>query len=197
MPAQLASQAVDVADALMPAHGAMLALGTTLVAHARRRARPPAPLLDRVLLFGSGLLPTLADGRQRQIPGQAAAAKPDRALRPAGRTGKGDRVAHHGAPCTLRVAWSHADLVFAQSAHELALVPAGDRAGPDDPPERLPRSSLGRVTLNAVVRPRCVSAIRSPARTPRLPVSRARASSRRKPNRCSNERAAFCTRGWS
>ena len=58
--AELASQAVDVVDALMPAHGAMLNLGTTLIGCAGRRARPAGPLLHRVLLLAGGLLPTRA-----------------------------------------------------------------------------------------------------------------------------------------
>ena len=80
--AKLAAQAVDVVDAPMPAHGAMLELGTTLIGRARRRARPAAPLLHSVLLLAGGLLPALTQGRQCQISCQAPAAKPDRAPRP-------------------------------------------------------------------------------------------------------------------
>ena len=76
--AQLVSQAVDVVHAVMPAHGAVL--GATLVARSKPRARPLVPPLDGGFLLACGLLPTCAQRRQRQIFGQAPAAKPDRTL---------------------------------------------------------------------------------------------------------------------
>ena len=149
--AELASQAVDVVDAPMPAHGAMLKVGTTLTGRARCRARPAAPLLHSVQLLAGGLLPTSAQGRQRQISREAPAAKPNRAPRAGDRTSKRDGVANDTAAATLRVARTDPHIMFAQRAHELALITTRGRARPHDPLQRLPRPPLRSVTVNAVV----------------------------------------------
>src|ERR1700733_2346495 len=109
----------------MPAHGAMLKLGATLIGRAWRQARPAAPLLHSVLLLAGGLLPTFAQGRQCQISREAPAAKPDRSPRAAGRTRKRHGVANDRAVSTLRVARTDPHIMFAQCAHELALITTG------------------------------------------------------------------------